>query len=270
MRKLTRIGFRVLCLFTLFAVSFTSQAQDSLVLDTNPPVILSAVAGGDGQTIIVTYSEPVEPNSAADNFNYEVQDGQSNRLIIIFAFMADPQTLFLQVTPPLSPQSSNTLHVVFGIPDLAGNELQPGVAVPIKFDITPPIVTCSVVLSMLFPPNKALVNVGLTAATDSSGSPVQVQVYSDEPAPPSVADATYQNGVLELSARRDPGADGRVYLIVVTSTDEFGNVGGCCTTVIVPRNGSAAALSSVQTQAAAAQSQCSPSGSPSTPHLILP
>jgi hypothetical protein len=91
---------------------------------------------------------------------------------------------------------------VFSIPDLAGNELQPGAGVPIKFDITPPIVTCSVVLSMLFPPNKALVNVGLTAATDSSGSPVQVQVYSDEPAPPSVADATYQNGVLELSAPR--------------------------------------------------------------------
>ena len=243
MRELTRIGFGVLCLFTLFAASFTSQAQDTgprVILDTTPPVILSALAGGDGQTIIVTYSEPVNPFAAADPFNYEVRDGQSNQLLIIFAFMADPQTLLLQVTPPLSPQSSNTLYTVFGIPDLFGNELAVGTAVPIKFDITPPTVTCSVVLSMLFPPNKALVNVGLTAATDSSGSPVQVQVYSDEPTLPSVADATYQNGVLELRARRDPGGDGRVYLIVVTSTDELGNVGGCCTTVVVPRNGSTA------------------------------
>src|SRR5262249_13779238 len=174
MRELHLIDFGVLCLFTLFAAPFTGLAQDTnprVILDTNPPVILSAVTGCDGlMTITVTYSEPVEPSAASDPFNYEVQDGQSNSLAILFVFLADPQTVVLRVTPPLSPQNSNSLHTVFEIPDLFGNVMPP-VAVPIEFefDTTPPVVTCSVATSTLFPPNNTLVNVGLNAATDPGG-----------------------------------------------------------------------------------------------------
>ena len=264
MRKLHQIGIGVLCLCTLFAARLTSSAQDTV-----PPVLLSAVASCDGETIIVTYNEPVEPSSATDTFNYFGHDTQGTFFFFpLIATMVDPQTVLLDVSPALSPQNSYVFEV-FNIMDLAGNPMI-GVTVPIVFDTTPPVVTCSVALSTLFPANNMLVDVGLTATTDSSGSPVQVQVYSDEPELSFLADATYLSGVLELRARRDPGADGRVYLIVVTSTDDCGNVGTCCTTVVVPQNGSPAALSSVQAQAAAAQGQCSPSGSPSTPHLLVP
>lgn len=266
MRTLHRIGFGVLCLFTLLAAPFTSLAQIfSFAADTNPPVVLSAVASCDGLTIVVTYSEPVDRDAASDIFNYIVQDGQGNESFVIAAALFDSQTVHLLLFRPLSSENSNTLALVFCIPDLAGNCLY-GQTAPIEFDTTPPVVTCSVATSTLFPVNNALVDVGLTAATDFS-SPVQVQVYSDEPA---LGDATYQNGLLKLRARRNPAGDGRVYLIVVTSTDACGNVGVCCTTVVVPHNGSAAALNSVQAQAVAAQGQCSPSGSPSTPNLILP
>jgi hypothetical protein len=41
-----------------------------------------------------------------------------------------------------------------------------------------------------------------------------------------------------LRARRDHAGDGRVYLVVVTSTDPCGNVGVGCKSVVVPRSGS--------------------------------
>lgn len=264
MKKLHSIGFGVLCLIALFVSPFSTSAQD-----TEPPEIVSAVAGCDGLTITVSYNEPVEPFSASDPFNYVLQDRQGNFLPIINAFRVDSQTVLLQLFTPLDPATAYTLEAAF-VSDLVGNFIFPPQTVPIVFDTTPPEVTCSIAVNTLFPANNALVDVGLTAAADSTGSPVHVQVYSDEPALAALPDATYENGVLKLRARRNPGSDGRVYLIVVSSTDQCGNVGVCCTTVVIPQNGSAAALSSVQAQAAAAQAQCSPSGSPSTPDLILP
>jgi hypothetical protein len=264
MKKLRPIGFGVLCLIALFVSPFSTSAQD-----TDPPVILSAVAGCDGLTITVSYNEPVEPFSASDVLNYSILDGTGFVFAIINALMVDSQTVLLQIFAPLDPASAYTLEACC-ISDLVGNSIIPFQTVPTVFDTAPPEVTCSIAVNTLFPANNALVDVGLTAAADSTGSPVRVQVYSDEPALAALPDATYENGVLKLRARRNPGSDGRVYLIVASSTDQCGNVGVCCTTVVIPQNGSAAALRSAQAQAAAAQAQCSPSGSPSTPDLILP
>ena len=135
-------------------------------------------------------------------------------------------------------------------------------------DDVPPTVTCRVARSVLSPLNLALVNVGLSAAT-SEGT-VRIQVFSDEREVGPIKDAVYANGILKLRARINPHSDGRVYLIVVTSTDPCGNVGVCCSTVVVPKNGTQKALASAQAQAAAAQAQCSATGSPLTPYRILP
>jgi hypothetical protein len=59
-------------------------------------------------------------------------------------------------------------------------------------------------------------------------------------------------------------------LIVVTAADACGNIATCCTTVVVPKNATTGALNAVQAQAQAAQANCSPAGSPTTPFRILP
>lgn len=137
--------------------------------------------------------------------------------------------------------------------------------VPLQFDTEPPVVDCTLAVNTLSPANNHLVDVGLAA---NSGGILQLQVFSDEPELSVLDDAVLNNGSLQLRARRNPTLDGRVYLIVVTSTDACGNIGVCCRTVVVPLNGSQAALDAVNAQAAAAQAQCSPQGAPSTPYRM--
>ena len=134
--------------------------------------------------------------------------------------------------------------------------------IPITFDTTAPAISCSVGVEALFPSNHRLVDVGLSA---SSSKPICRCRFSAEPGP----DAQFSNGVLQLRARQDNASDGRVYL-ANRDVDGCGNVGVGCAAVVVPRNGSAAALSSVQAQAAAAEAQCSANGSPSTPYRLVP
>jgi uncharacterized protein YjdB len=110
-------------------------------------------------------------------------------------------------------------------------------------DTTPPVVSCSVAVSSLWPPNGALTDVGLqTSAHDACDGelPVAVQVTSDEGG--SFAASS-------LPATRDSSGDGRVYLIQATAGDSSGNQGAACCTVTVPKNGSAASLASVSAQA---------------------
>lgn len=125
-------------------------------------------------------------------------------------------------------------------------------------DTQPPTITASVAVSSLWPPNHDLVDVGLTyTATDnSSGVTTSVTVYSDED-DGATPDAV---GSLLLRAERSGTGDGRVYLIVITATDAYGNTSQSCLTVVVPKSMSAAHVASVNAQAAAAQSACTGAG----------
>lgn len=106
----------------------------------------------------------------------------------------------------------------------------------------------TVAVSSLWPPNHAMVDVGLgIAATDT------FTVYSDEDNGRSIDTA----GSLFLRAERAGSGDGRVYLIAI----ESGHASPRCLTVVVPKSQSAADIASVNAQATDALAQCpSPSG----------
>jgi len=132
-------------------------------------------------------------------------------------------------------------------------------------DTTPPVVSCSVIQSVLNQTNHDLVDVGLTGSGQDQCEgtlSVTVNVFADEDEQ-STADGTYSPdakdigvGTLRLRAERQGSSDGRVYLVIAEATDSSGNRGYDCCTVSVPLSRAPAALPAVQHQAAGAQAFC--------------
>jgi hypothetical protein len=127
------------------------------------------------------------------------------------------------------------------------------------------VLTVSTTAATLWPPNHQMENVGLVvAASDNGGGTPAIQLYTfsneGDLAPdsgnfsPDAKDVA--PGTLRLRAERSGSGAGRVYLIIVTATDGSSNVSHACSAVVVPLNQSAAALSAVAGQAAAAVSYC--------------
>jgi hypothetical protein len=143
-----------------------------------------------------------------------------------------------------------------------------------------PTVSCSVTQSSLWPPNHNLANVGLSvSASDSCDAnlTITVQVYGDEDDEEPTGDGTHSPdakdiapGTLRLRAERKGDADGRVYLIVVKATDDAGNVGVACVTVVVPKSQSQADVQAVNAQAASARSYClANNGAPPPGYFVI-
>ncbi|HKQ38751.1 MAG TPA: Ig-like domain-containing protein [Verrucomicrobiae bacterium] len=231
----------------------------------DPPEVVSAVVECSSRNVLVTFNEAVDRATAENPFNYHLE-APSGTIIPALQVVLGPsaQDVLLRFDPPPSPGQNYTL-VVNNLCDPSGDCAQ-NQRVPVQFETEPPVVACNVAVNPLSPPNNQLINVGLTAS--SSDGNLGVQVFSDEPELSVLDDAVLTNGALKLRARRNPSQDGRVYLIVITSTDGCGNIGVCCKTVVVPVNGSQSALDAVNAQAAAAQSECSPNGAPSTPYRL--
>jgi len=128
-----------------------------------------------------------------------------------------------------------------------------------------PYLNSSVAISLITSTNSNLFNVGLAAsATDNGGGPVtiSVAVFGDEddqtatlpgvvhsPDAKDIAPTT-----LRLRGERVEANDGRVYLIVITATDNPGNITRNYQTVLVPKNNKQASIDSVNAQAAEAVS----------------
>lgn len=139
-------------------------------------------------------------------------------------------------------------------------------------DTVAPDVTCAVEVSSLWPPNHKLVNVGLSVVASDicdDDPEVSVQVFSDEDDENATGDGNHMPDAsdiapetLRLRSERRGDADGRVYLIVVSVTDECGNVGHACCTVTVPHDRSQASRDAVAAQAAAAEEFCNQTGQP--------
>ncbi|HET9299027.1 MAG TPA: hypothetical protein VFO11_03720, partial [Candidatus Polarisedimenticolaceae bacterium] len=129
-------------------------------------------------------------------------------------------------------------------------------ALTVRVDKTPPVVSCSVATSVLYPANNALVNVGFTyQATDNcepNGPKIDVEVKSDEPtlyaytlaagsdpAPDAVVLRSASGAItgIQLRAQRSQSspADGRVYRIRLTATDSCGLQSFADCFVTVPR-----------------------------------
>jgi hypothetical protein len=137
--------------------------------------------------------------------------------------------------------------------------------------VTPPAVTCTVQTELLWPTNHELLPVGLgVSVSHDAPTTLAIAVYSDEDdlAPgsgnhaPDALDASVRS--LLLRAERSGRGDGRVYLIVATAADEFGNVGAGCCTVVVPMSQSPQSMGGVLAQAALAEASCGKTGRPPT------
>jgi DNA/RNA endonuclease G (NUC1) len=134
-----------------------------------------------------------------------------------------------------------------------------------------PVLTSSVVMSLISATNSNLFNVGLAAsATDADGEAVtiQVAVFGDENDETATLPGVVHSpdakdiapGTLRLRGERVEANDGRVYLIVVTASDPSGGVTRNYHTVVVPKNNKQASIDSVNTQAANAVAYASSHG----------
>ena len=147
-------------------------------------------------------------------------------------------------------------------------------------DTVGPYLTSTIGMSSLSVTNSALVNVGLTAtATDNGGGPVtiQVEVFGDEDDQTPTLGTTVHSPdakdiaplTLRLRGERIEANDGRVYLIIVTATDNVGNVTRAYHTVVVPKNNKPANVDSVNAQAAAAKAYAMANGVPPPSYFLI-
>ena len=145
-------------------------------------------------------------------------------------------------------------------------------------DTEPPVVTCDVSTTTLWPPNHNLINVGLSASADDNcpGTVITVEVFGDEDDLEETGDGNFSPDAkdiapvtLRLRSERKGDGDGRVYLIIVTATDAAGNVSRCCRTVTVTHDQSESSKASVAAQAAAAQAFCEENGTAPPGYFVI-
>lgn len=139
---------------------------------------------------------------------------------------------------------------------------------------------CGTTLSMLWPPNHDLVNVGYNytlVPTTGPAPTVTVHVYSNEPdmaaeggddhfSPDARNISAQLPQMLRLRAERTGAGDGRVYLIVVSATNA-GGTSYCATSVVVPHDQSKKSIASIEAQAAAAEDIAESTGHPPTGYV---
>ncbi|HEY3019312.1 MAG TPA: FG-GAP-like repeat-containing protein, partial [Solirubrobacteraceae bacterium] len=97
-------------------------------------------------------------------------------------------------------------------------------------------------IPVLWPPDKKLVAVWLTGATDADGDALTWRIDSvaqDEPVAAGAPDAarTARGDTVWLRADHDPKGDGRVYRIAFTVADGYGGSCAGAAGVVVPRHG---------------------------------
>jgi len=252
------------------------------------PCDLAAYAnatGGDGADIGAfevqgTCTTNAAPDAVDDAATFEVNSGL--HLIGVLSNDSDPDSDALTVTSVTQGANgvvanngasvSYTANANFVGPDSFTYTIDDGhshtdtatVTITVE-DTTPPGLAVSTAASALWPPNHQMESIGLSvsAVDNGGGTPaIQVAVFSDEDdlAPgsgnfsPDARDIA--PGTLRLRSERAEPGDGRVYLIVVTATDESNNVSHACVSAVVPENQSGAAQTAVAAQAAAAVLYC--------------
>jgi hypothetical protein len=96
---------------------FSRTNTVTFTADQVPPTVVGASSGASFTTLIVTFTEPVEKNSAEDEFNYAISGGAVN--VIMAVLTADGASVLL-TTDQQTPGTTYTLSVS-GVLDLANN-----------------------------------------------------------------------------------------------------------------------------------------------------
>jgi hypothetical protein len=264
-----------------------APATDFFGTDTFSYTVTDGHGGSDTATVQVSVSNVNDqPVAAGDSFlmNQDTTLVVSSPGVLANDTDIDGDTLHAGVVGPVAhgtlSLTANGSMTYTPAPGFAGNDSFMYVANDGAVDSGPatvtihiadteaPSISASVTTALLWPPNHNLVNVGFAAtATDNSAvASLQVATFSDEDdvmrgGGDQAPDATdVASGALRLRAERSGTADGRVYLLIVTATDTSANTSHRCLTLVVPLSQSAAAIASVNQQAAAAAAQCAATG----------
>jgi len=171
----------------------------------------------------------------------------------------------LTISGSVNTREPGRYEIRYRATDAAGS-VAVAIRVVIVQDTIAPEVDASVRRSMLWPPNHNLIRVGLDADVEDACDPdpeIGVFAFADEDDEEQTGDGRHSPdaknidlGSLRLRSERKGNADGRVYLVLVTATDESGNVGFDCVTVVVPHDRSKRSVASVRSQAASAENRC--------------
>ncbi|MHC5113227.1 MAG: prenyltransferase/squalene oxidase repeat-containing protein [Planctomycetota bacterium] len=197
----------------------------------------------------------------------------------------DVQVDFVPATDP--PPTSAPLTMLYPYPlgdSMVTITVEDGITDPVFcetmvtiVDTTPPVVIATVASPMMWPPNHNLFDVGLTIeVTDLCDENAFVEVFvcgdEDDEEPTGDGchspDAKFDNGKMRLRSERMGNADGRVYMIVVSATDQSGNVGYGCCCVVVPKTPNNKGMQSVLEQAADAMGHCGADAPPPTFYIV--
>jgi hypothetical protein len=148
---------------------------------------------------------------------------------------------------PVGCGEGQTTDVVFTATDECSNSSFEDSSITVV-DTTPPVLTCSVDVDTLWPPNHGFVDVGFSFEVTDVCDPdisIDVSVSSDEdPALTKGAgsknfcpDAIIgEDNSVQLRAERSGSGDGRVYEITITAVDSCGNSTSCSKVINVPAN----------------------------------
>jgi len=259
--SISRLRVRIIDLTTFPAPAGTADLRPR-----TSGTIVVPVSGGGTTTVRGTTLEqpPSQPNgggfnsSLSDNavtFATPVANGSSVEMQLLFGVQQEGSFSFCAVVETFPFTNS----AVFCASD----------------DTTAPVLTSSVALTSFSQTNSDLINVGLSATANEPAT-FNVQVFGDEndETPTSTTPVTVHSpdakdiaiGTLRLRAERLDSGDGRVYLVVVTATDLFGNASRACHTVVVPRK----KKGDVDAQAAAAKAFCEANaGAPPTGYFVI-
>jgi hypothetical protein len=211
-------------------------------------------------------AECTSPAGAAVSFAATVTDNCDPNPTVTYS--QNPGTTFPIGTTPVTVTAT----------DASGNVATCGFDVIVE-DTTPPFVSATARRLMLFLPRNGLIDCVLQySAFDTCDASLAntVAVYSNQPdtggsfTPDAVWNAANQ---LEIRAEVDLTLPdpGRVFLIVVESTDDAGLVGRNCTWVIVPKTATAQDVVGARNIAVAAEGPCDSAGTiPAGWFTILP
>jgi len=244
-------------------------------------LIASVLAGGNQPPAIVcpaaAVNECTQSSGTPVSLTAQVSDADGDPLTVVWN--ADGSQVQVDTVPHVGTPTTASVtlnqpftlglhHLDVSVSDPHGASASCSTTATVR-DTTPPVVAASLSTSVLWPPDHQMIDTGFTVSAQdqcSGAQPISVQVFANESqnglgdgnfAP----DATSTAGTLLLRSERSGTGNGRVYLVVVKSSDPSGNTGFACTTAVVPFDeDTPTPLESVQAQAAAAQAFCSTHG----------
>lgn len=104
---------------------YSQTATLTVVVDTVPPALVSAMVACNLTDLLLRFDEPVDPNTAADPANYGVLDGSGMAMPVTASLLSDGQTVCLTLNSALA---GSTIVEVNGVTDLAAT---PNVMIPV-------------------------------------------------------------------------------------------------------------------------------------------